>query len=500
MILLQEFDYYDSSEKTLYLAYGRGYDSGTGIFYRPAIIQPAKYSRDASLMQFGGRASSSYGEALIANGDGWFDYLNGACFEGREMRMYTLGDGQPYQARTLVMRAIIDAVEWRMDQISIRLTDNGKLLDRPLQPAKYGGTNVLPNGIDGTADDIKGQSKPRIYGRVSLMGAVEVNTSKLVFQVNDRPVAQIINVFDKGAYLARSGSTYASQSAMESTAPAAGAFKACPSIGCFRTGSTPFGVLSVCVAESFVPSDISAAGVIRRILDDMAIPPSSYSLQDFADLDGKNCGPVGVVVQDGETAWSVIERVAASVGAWVGFDALNVFRVARLDAPTGAYSAVIDDTVIDSIARPLPAVAPAWKMTLEGDTNYAVQDRNSLAGIVSDARAAWLGAASRSASASDASVKTIRLNAQDYTASSVQVSLSQLQAEVNRRLNLLKNRLDTVAVTVRDSPASWLGRADIGTEVLLKTRWYGYDAGRPMIITGLRTDFLRNQLDLTLMG
>ncbi|CAI8742859.1 conserved protein of unknown function [Methylococcus capsulatus] len=500
MILLQEFDYYDGSEKTLYLTYGAGYDNDAGIFYRPAIIQPANYSRDASLLQFGGRTSSSYGETTIANGDGYFDYLNGAYFEGREMRMYTLEDGQPYSSRVLVMRAIIDAVDWKMSEISFRLTDNSKSLDKPLQPNKYGGTNALPNGIDGTPDDIKGQSKPRIYGRISLMGGVEVNTSKLIFQVNDRAVAQIINVFDKGAYLTRDGSTYANQTAMETTAPASGAFKACPSIGCFRTGSTPFGAVSICVAESFVHTEISAAGVIKRVLDDMAISASAYSLQDFADLDGKNCGPVGVIVQDQETAWSVIERIAASVGAWVGFDALNVFRVARLDAPTGSYSVVIDDTVIDSITKPVPAVAPAWKMTLEGDTNYLVQDKNALAGIVPTARAAWFEAATRSASASDTSVKTIRINSQDYTASSVQVSVSQLQAEATRRLNLLKNRLDVVTVTLRDSPTSWLGQVDIGTEVLLQTRWYGYDAGRPMIVTGLRTNFLRNQLDLTLMG
>jgi hypothetical protein len=50
--------------------------------------------------------------------------------------------------------------------LSVKLRDPHQALTLPLQKNKYGGTNVLPAGIDGTANDLKDQAKPLLYGRV----------------------------------------------------------------------------------------------------------------------------------------------------------------------------------------------------------------------------------------------------------------------------------------------------------------------------------------------
>lgn len=501
--LLIELDYYQGSEKTLYLTDGPGRFDPYGTFYYPAVAQAAYFNTEMDLSQFGGRASVSYGETTIANGDGHFNFLNGAWFEGRQMRMYALAPGLPFNQRELVLRATMESAEFRPDVLAIQLTSQIKRLDKPLQPNKYGGTNVLPNGYDGTADDIKGQYIPRIYGRVSLMWSVRVNTAHEIHQVNDRGVAAVLNVFDGAAYFDR-GSDYASQAALEASAPGPGDFRAWPAGGYYRLERAPFRAASACVVERWEPDQISAAGVSRRILEDMAFTSAGYALQDFTTLDAKNAGPVGVLVEGGETAASVLERVAASVGAWIWFDELDVFRIVRLDAPIGNAALSLDDTVIDTcIKRPQP-FKPAWKVSLDGDTNYAVQEANSLAGIVTEnypARAAWFGAEVRSASASDPTTRYIRLDSDEYTSSSVQVSLSQLQAETVRRLGLLKNRLDILDVALKDvDVVAWLKQLKFGMEVLLKTHWYGYDAGRPMIVAGIRRNIQRNQLGLVLLG
>ena len=93
--------------------------------------------------------------------------------------------------------------------------------DKAHQRVQYLGNNVLPNGLEGTADDIKGKTKPKVYGKVFNIEPMMVNTSKLIYQASDSDVYDIPNVYDKGAALTR-GSDYADSAAMLATAPSQG--------------------------------------------------------------------------------------------------------------------------------------------------------------------------------------------------------------------------------------------------------------------------------------
>ena len=46
------------------------------------------------------------------------------------------------------------------------------------QATLYAGSNALPSGAEGTADDIKGQPKPDLWGRCYQVPLVPVNTAK----------------------------------------------------------------------------------------------------------------------------------------------------------------------------------------------------------------------------------------------------------------------------------------------------------------------------------
>ena len=136
--------------------------------------------------------------------------------------------------------------------LRLRLRDRLSEFDKAHQRVQYLGNNVLPNGLEGTADDIKGKTKPKVYGKVFNIEPMMVNTSKLIYQASDSDVYDIPNVYDKGAALTR-GSDYADSAAMLATAPSPGQYKACPSEGYFRLGAAPEGTVTCDVTEGPLP-------------------------------------------------------------------------------------------------------------------------------------------------------------------------------------------------------------------------------------------------------
>lgn len=485
-----------TSVVTLRYTSGAGYDN-SGTFYEPRLIQPARLQRDARSALLGGRASQSYGELLLTNLDGGIDALADYFFDGRTLTLKYGDESAAYGTFATVLVATIESVGFESEQVSVRLRDRASVLDVPFSSVKYAGSNSLPNGIEGTSDDIKGQYKPRIFGRIALMSPVMVNTSKLIYQVNAAEIDTIVNIYDAGAYLTRS-TDYSSQADMEANQPTSGTFRIWPAGGCFRLGATPYGAVSCVVAEKWDHTQISAAGIILRILTELGWTSADYVAADFTTLNQKCCAPLGVVIDQGETISAIFDRICATVGAWWGFDALNRFRVGRLDTPSSP-ALTLTDTIITNLERQPPDEQAVWSVTVQADRNYAVQDRKSLAGIVSDARAAWLSAETRDQKAENAAIKTTRLLAEDRSYPSLFCSISQAQAEATRRLNLLSVRRDTVTLTVLGAGDN-LASIDIGSAVTLQSAQLGYSAGRTMIITGIALDFETDTADLTLWG
>lgn len=497
---LAEITAYDPgslSVVTWRFASGNGFDNA-GTFYAPRIENPATFSRSIGGGGFGGRASGSYGELTLINNDGALNALADDYFDGRTLTLKVGNAGMAYGSFQTVMVATIETVAMERQRVSVRLRDRAITLDTPFSAVKYAGTNSLPNGIEGTSDDIKDQYKPRILGRVALMTPVCCNTSKLIYQVNAGSVDSIVNVFDAGAYLSRS-TDYTSQSDMENNAPASGTFRSWPAGGCFRLGASPYGALSACVAERWLYTDNTAAGLIQRILTEIGYTGSDWVAADFTTLNQANAGSLGVIVSDGETTASLLDRITQSVGAWWGFDRINRFRIARLDAPSGSPAATFTDSDIIELERQPDTTPPNWRTTIQADTNYAVQDKKSLAGVVTLDRAGWFEQASREQTAESATVKSTRLLADETTTETLINGISIAAAEAARRLALYSVRRDTVTLTVAD-PLSRYGAVDIGSVVNLTTSKLGYGSGKLFTVTGIAVDYQRNTLDLTLWG
>lgn len=498
-IYLAEIKAYDtttSTEITWRFSSGQGYDND-GTFYKPRIENPATFQRSITA-GIGGKASVSYGELTLSNVDGELNDLANDYFDGRTLTLKRGKKTDPYEDFTTLMVATVESAAMERERISVRLRDKTYLLNKPFNESRYAGTNTLPNGLEGTADDIKGQAKPKIYGRIALMQPVLVNTSKLIYQVNNGAVDAVINVFDSGAYLSR-GINYSSEAEMLSTAPVAGEWRAYPAGGYFRLGSSAFGVVGACVAEKWAYLDCSAAGIIERVLTAAGFTSDNWVSADFTALDKKNAGSLGVIVQDGETTEALIDRICQSVGAWWGVDSLNRIRFARMDAPSGVSTALITDDEIIDIERLPEQKFAVWQETVKSDTNYLPLERTALAGVVPDDRANWFVSATRDQVAEDNAVKTQRLLSESELYDTSLNGISIAKAEADRRLSLFSSRRDNVTVTVGD-PASNYANIDLGDVVTVVSNQLDYQAGRQMIVTSIRPDFQSNTFDIALWG
>lgn len=172
-------------------------ESPADAFYDPRIKQPANARRELAV----GAVRLGVGELVLINTDGGLDALKAYAFDGRACTIKAGADGAAYVSLTTVLRGTIDSAEVTYREVTLRLRDRLAELDRPLLTTRFAGNNSLPAGLEGTADDLRGQVKPRLYGRAFNLPVPCVNTSRLVYQVSDGAIQSIEGVYDRGAAL-----------------------------------------------------------------------------------------------------------------------------------------------------------------------------------------------------------------------------------------------------------------------------------------------------------
>ena len=193
---------------TLYYASGNGHVTGpaetpANQFYDARIKQPINLTRNLfSPGKTSGRSQMGYGNLILSNPDGELDPLIEYGFDGQgiTIRRGTVGAAYP-SGFPVIFSGTMEQAEVQGDTLVVKVRDRQLDLERPLQPLKYAGDNVLPNGLEGVAGDLKDKPKPICLGQVQNVPAVLVNTSKLIYQVNDGPVNSIPAVYDSGARL-----------------------------------------------------------------------------------------------------------------------------------------------------------------------------------------------------------------------------------------------------------------------------------------------------------
>lgn len=475
-------------------------DTPASVAFEPFLVDPGSIERhtfgDGTT---GGATVLDVGEITLNNADGSFDAWLNYSFDGRAVIVRRGTPGAYPAAMTTIMVGTSDGIEASSDMLIVRLRDAQWRLDKPACPNTYAGSNALPAGLEGQAQDIKGQRKPKCYGKVFNVSPPFVNTSKLTYQVHDGAVSDIPAVYDRGLLITK-GADYANSTLLQAAAPAAGTYVTCFAEGYFRLGSAPTGTITADVTQGATAGNRTVAQILKQLALDAGLTAGEISAGDVTALDTANSAVVGIWVQDDTTCVQAMDAIAASIGGWYGFDRAGVLRMGQLAAPSGTPAATVYDYDNAAIERrPARDVGvPSWRVTLEHSRNYTTQ-ASDLAGAVTADRRAWLAAGTRNEKSEDASIKTQWLLARELSLSGLLTSATDAATEASRRLTLYKARRDILDVTVPDRFVT-----DNSLELMSVVRVvyprFGCTAGRDFRLIGISLALKNATAVLTLWG
>jgi len=480
---------------------------------------------------------------VLRNEDGALDGLRNYSFDGLPVAVdqWDFEGGEPLTAAPGHLSAthVAEQVLVHLDRVEIVCRSGRHNWDVPLLTARYAGTNVGSPlaGIEGTADDIGGTPKPRCLGIVRNVAPVMVNTTRLIYQVDGYDgfnTGFTIGVYDKRASLAR-GADYASQAAMETTAPAAGQFRVWPAGGCFRLGSTPVGqvtcdvnnpsrhpVTGVPIAS---PSarlyDVAAALLYQVTGEQMTL---KYLTTAVSTLTG------GIYFRDEISLLTALEQV---VGGFLGYMMTAVPLgdgdgtapapyIGQLHAPgamlpwTRQVSAVqIDESVALEGVRLVPVVPegserglPVYRVVMRHDRNYTVMTEMDLAGVVATSVIERCKTPWRVTAREDAATLTKWPEALETTIDTALLNVTFLDLEVLALLGGERRMYQLTGVpgyAIR-SQAQFSGGAKpvaafhAGCEVVLTLPRADMGAGKTFLATRVAFDFDSDTYSMTLWG
>ena len=518
---LVDLDIANSTGTAVNLRYSTGTTiTSGGSTYTGKIVQPAFLSQSISIESaLGGAISSSIGELILTNVKRDLDTYKDHIFEGKTLTLYSYDTVTTVKTKLLVQ--VIEQASFEWNQVSIRLQNKSVSLDTPIQTIKYTGLNVLPgstaaNTLEGVSD-LKNKLKPLIFGRVSNMSPILVNTSKLIYQISSGTVEQVVSVLTNGAYISHSTNTIASYADFTSDAvgkvPAAGYYTTYSGAqGSFIRLGMETGQVTCSVWEKKSALANTSAQIILRLLTTLGYTGANYVASDFTFIDSKVADSVGLVVNDNETVASIITTICTSLGIWWGFDQNNLFRLyyfGNLAATpvitihTQASPDAYGITSFDMSTASYNSIAiPVKKVSLTYDRNWTVQTKESLAGVVltnNIDRVNWLGLENRTAVAESASTLSLFPDSQILEISTLLTSDKAALSEATRVLGLTSTKRKVLSISARLSLTE-LNSLYITCVVAIKLPRYGYDTATPFIVTSMELNYLDRTVNLTLWG
>jgi hypothetical protein len=384
--------------------------------------------------------------------------------------------------------------------IIVGLRDRQYIFDKPVLTERYAGDNVPPDGVEGTADDIKGQVKPRTYGKVFNVTPPMVNASKQTFEVNDDRLANISAVYHGGLTVTQ-GSDYPSVTTLHAASVSAATYATSFIEGYFRLGSAVEAEVTADVIQG-AAADRTVAQILKALALEAGVSEDDISDDDVTALDADATAEVGVWIDDDSTFSDIMDQVAVSQGAYYGFDPTGVLRMGRLTEPdeTAVVTLHAYDIDLDELRRrPITDNgAPAWRVTVRWGRNYTVQE-SGLYGSVTPARRAYLREEFRSAvSENTATLDQYRM-AGEITVDTLLTTEADAQAEADRLLALYGVRRDVWDVRVPISVVSDNGLRLMDTVGLQLDR-YGLDDGRNFRLIAIGYDLELSQAILQIWG
>lgn len=546
---LTAFDPDIAGERVLRFSGGTGYttrrtDTMPDVYFEPRIAQPVNAIRSMfTIGRTSGRSQMGFGDLELLNEDGALDKLLSYTLDGRDVviwRTEVRSDQRFPDDFTRLLLGTAEQVEFIGNTVRVKLRDKQYELSVPLQTVKHLGDNVLPNGLEGVATDLKGNPKPVCYGVVKNVAPPCVNTSKLIYQVNDAAVASVDAVYDRGVALTK-GADYTTLADLLATAPSAGNFRAYPAGGYFRIATAPAGTVTADVTQGASAAERTAAQIYSQLITRAAqanpfgpsatpdalitdtgetittdldapnlgaaiVVSGEWSDADLTMLDLDNPAVLGFYADEEMTVGEACDQIADTVGAWWGVDLQGVFRIRRFEPPTGT---VVARFTANDLLRPIERLAtndawrgvPVYRVILRWGKNYTPQE--DLAAAVPADRRAFASEEWREVVATDLAVQERNLLSPETIEETLFTVEADALAEANRRLGIRKVRRDRFELVVPLTDES--AQIEIGDEIELYHSRFGLNVvgsmeGKPFIVIGTNPDAARRRLTLNVWG
>lgn len=337
-VILVELDgYTDVATYVTHRYSTRGYatqlaDTPASTVYEGRLLTPLRVRREMFYNNGSrGATQTGFGNVDLANTLGAASGDLAATFRTRSFierpaRVLVGMAGAAYSTFAPIYKGTVAEVQVSANKIGFVLKDRQRDLENPHQQTKFAGTNSLPNGLEGVAD-LAGKEKPRVYGKVFNVSPPFVNTSRLIYQINDNVVSTLDAVYDGGVALT-AGAAYASQADMETTAPSAGQYRLWSNAAgsYFRLGSSPaYQITADVTAHSAANS--TTAQIIKAMALAAGIVSGDISAADVTALDTATTHIQGIYIDDAITTTAAMSLIAIGARAYFGFDWLGVLRM-----------------------------------------------------------------------------------------------------------------------------------------------------------------------------
>lgn len=488
-------------------------DTPANTFYEPRLEIP--FNLQQSVLDdgySGGGGSGGFGESVLRNDDDLISFISDLGLDGRSAKLLVGDTESPYSTFTTLFSGTMTGVEFTWDTVVIKLKDKSTLLDVDIQTTKYLGNNSLPSGVEGTADDLKDQQKPLCYGECLNITPSWVNTSKMIFQVHDGAIEDVVNVYGNGVALIK-GADYPVLADFYSNSPAGGTFYTCKAYGLFRLGPYFDGAITADVKGDKTGGTYvyKAADIVKRVVNTRTVVTSAEV--DAISLSAANTAvpyTVGFYVEAGST-----DSVFDSLSSFL--EGLGVFWFWKRDGKmyfgnfslplTSPLTTMTEDDLIDMDRLPphdLEGGNPAYSAEVEYARNYTVQTKSDLAGYaVQIGRLTFTADEYRKSTSTDASVQTKHKLASALSCKTPIVLKADADTHSAARLAVYKTHLARYSFkTHLDSPClQGLSTPPlVGDVVEIQLNRFGLSGGKNFLIVSTVEDYQDRTIEYEVLG
>ena len=454
-----------STETTFYLS-TKGYVTGSAdtpanTTYLPYIAGGVNVTEEITL---DGSATMSYGDIELYNVDGsldgWLDYI----WANRSVKIYYGAMGAARSTFTILFDGIVsDIGSNSRDRLNIKIVDKLQRLNCPVSDTKLGGSTA-------NADTVL----PLVFGEVCNITPLLTNPATLEYQVHNGIIESIIEVRDNGVPI----TTYT----------------ASLSTGKFTLTAAPAGVIT-CSVQGDKPAGTyydSVAQLVQRLATGYGKASTRFTSGTDTDttalsaFDAANTQSIGTYLSGRENVITVMQDMAASIGAMVTITRAGKLSLLKIAFPPSGTPTVLTATdMVESSLHIVSRVPVKSSVKVGYCKNWTVQ--TNLQTGIPESNKNLLGMDYQTVTSSNSTVATnYKLDAEPIQKDTLLINSTEASAYATSELGIYSTARTIYGFDGLDTCLSLV----LGQAVTLTHARFGLSGGKTGTVTKLSPDYM----------